>query len=174
MRLGGPGTSFETRLDMTPLIDCIFQLILFLVLTTQLSVRAEDVDLPAAREGKEPRHGGEASPPLVVSIARERGDAGAAERAGRLALDGRRLSAAELRSELAKEARYDALPPPQGRGRGREDGPGGLKLSRLSVIVRADRGVRAQHLKEVFEACVEAGIYKVKISTETPQPGGDE
>jgi len=32
------GGSFENRMDMTPLIDCIFQLILFLVLTTQLTV----------------------------------------------------------------------------------------------------------------------------------------
>lgn len=48
----GSGVNFESKMDMTPLIDCIFQLILFLVLTSQINVQTEEVELPFALEGR--------------------------------------------------------------------------------------------------------------------------
>lgn len=43
----------ETGLDMTPMIDCIFQLILFLLLTSGAQIPAIGVNLPGAASARE-------------------------------------------------------------------------------------------------------------------------
>ena len=35
--------NFETKMEMTPMIDCVFLLIMFFILTTQITVNIEDV-----------------------------------------------------------------------------------------------------------------------------------
>jgi len=160
--------SFESKLDLTPLIDCIFQLILFLVLTSQITLQVADVDLPFALEGKEAHAAELEVPPLVVNVVRQP-PKGPSDRTGAIVYNGRPLSPRSLTAELKKEANYDASPRPEGRGRGWEEGQGGKKLSRLSVLVRADRGVKSEHVRSVFEACIEAGIYKLKVSTIQPE-----
>ena len=42
----------ESGIDISPLIDCVFLLILFFILTTKLAVQIEEVELPIALEGK--------------------------------------------------------------------------------------------------------------------------
>lgn len=162
------GVSFESRLDLTPLIDCIFQLILFLVLTTQITLRSEDVKLPVAIEGKEAALEGEDVPPLVVSVVRDQTPGKSGSRAGLIVYNGQPHDASKLEAELLKEARYDAVPRPEGRGRGWEKGAGDQKLSRLSVLVRADRDVEARYLHDVFESCQKAGIYRLKAAIVQP------
>jgi len=164
---GQSGGKVENKVDMTPLIDIIFQLILFLVLTSQITVKMEDVDLPFALEGKEVKPGAEEVAPLIVNIVRYALASAEGERAGSIVFDGNKLDKKGLTAELQKEARYDASE--SGRNRGWEPLPGGRRLSKLSVLVRADRGVRAEYLREVWQACMDAGIYKVKMSTVQPE-----
>ena len=170
MKLRSSGLSdskVENKVDMTPLIDIIFQLILFLVLTSQITLQTEDVDLPFALEGKEIKPGAEEVAPLIVNIVRFAiASAEEGARAGSIVFGGNKLDKKALTKELKKEASYDASP--TGRGRGWEP-MGHLKLSKLSVLVRADKGVRAEYLREVWQACMDAGIYKVKLSTVQPE-----
>jgi biopolymer transport protein ExbD len=177
MRAGRRHTtpSFDTKLDMTPLIDCIFQLILFLVLTSQITIQAEDVELPFALEGEEADkvEDKDEVPPLLVNVVRVPNKSGTPEgrRAGEIVFSGKRLGSDErqaedaLKKELEREVRYDA----EGRGRGYEAGPGGKPLSKLSVLVRSDKGVRASYVRAIFMACQAVGIYKVRVSTTLPQ-----
>lgn len=168
------GVTFESKLDMTPLIDCIFQLILFLVLTSQITIQAEEVELPFALEGKEADKEGQALdevPPLLINVVRVKSRPGEeGERLGEIVFNGIRLgnSQEKLQKELKREVDYDASP--LGRGRGFEPGPGGRPLSKLSVLVRADKGVRSEYIRTIFMACQAVGIYRVRVSTTTPQP----
>ena len=110
--------SFDTKLDMTPLIDCIFQLILFLVLTSQITIQAEDVELPFALEGEEADkvEDKDEVPPLLVNVVRVPNRSGTPEgrRAGEIVYGGKRLGSDErqaeeaLQKELEREVRYDA------------------------------------------------------------------
>ena len=153
---------------MTPLIDCIFQLILFLVLTSQITIQAEDVALPFALEGKDVSKIREDVPPLIVNVVRktlgtpeER-----AKRAGEIVYNGMRLDQKKLVAEFTKEVIFDAV---SGRKRGYETGPAGKPLSKLSVLIRADRDVRSEYIRTIFMACQEVGIYKVRVSSTPPQ-----
>lgn len=165
--------TFESKLDMTPLIDCIFQLILFLVLTSQITIQAEEVELPFALEGKDPKEEGkvEEVPPLIVNVVRlpTKGSQ-EGERLGEIVYNGLRFGNSEekLKKELQKEVDWDASP--QGRNRGFEVGPGGRSLSKLSVLVRADKGVRSEYIRTIFMACQGVGIYRVRVSSTTPTP----
>lgn len=163
-------SSFESKMDLTPLIDCIFQLILFLVLTSQITVQAEEVELPFALEGKEQDELGEGErAPLLVNVVLDRRKP---DRAGQIVFAGKQFDNNEkaLADELLKEVRYDAEPPPRGLGRGYEIASGGNQLSKLIVLVRADRNVRAEYVRTVFMACQKVGIYKIRVSSTTPQP----
>lgn len=175
MRIGRGGGlgKFETKMDMTPLIDCIFQLILFLVLTTQITVQAEMVDLPFALEGVDPDKVREEVPPVLVNVVLVKKDErGPHEGRGEIICGGQRLGndVKALAAILRKEVIRDAEPPPRGLGRGYEPGPGGRQLSKLAVIVRADREVRGEYIRTVFSACGEVGIYRVRVSSTMPQP----
>ncbi len=158
--------------DMTPLIDCVFLLILFFILTTKITVQVEEVELPVALEGEEQQEGGGAtSAPLIINIVRDpeglAKDRG--ERAGLIRFGGETLKKEELLARLKEEARYDREPPPAGRGNGFEPGPSGKKLSKLKVLVRGDRGVRAEFTRDVFWACGQAGIYRVIVASIDPE-----
>jgi biopolymer transport protein ExbD len=154
------------KMDMTPLIDCVFLLILFFVLTTEITVNIEDMDLPFALEGVEAKSSASAAP-IIINIKRDAkpGDT----RAGRILYNGQDQKLRDLTTALMREAAYDAEAPPRGRGSGWELGPGGKKLSKLTVIIRADRGVRSQYLRTAFTACAQAAIYKVKVSSMSPE-----
>ena len=161
----------ECDIDLTPLIDCVFLLILFFILTTRI-VQIEDVDLPVAVEGKEQAT---ANPdivqPLMISVVRdpEGLSKNRGERAGLIKFNGEAVTEKELGTKLIREAIYDREPPPNGRGRGFELSPGGKKLSKLAVLVRADKRVRAEFARHVFQACARAGIYKIKVASVDPE-----
>ena len=38
------------------------------------------------------------------------------------------------------------------------------KTSKLEVVLRADEAVKGHYLRQVFEACAKAGIWKVSLS----------
>ncbi len=168
MTKSSEGDNFESKMDMTPLIDIIFQLILFLVLTSQITIQLEDVDLPFALEGKESKPGEGEVPPLLVNVVRDSTPEKKGERSARIVYEGNPVDGKQLANELRKEAARDANPRPRGRGRGYEPGPGGKQLSKLAVLLRADKGVNAQYLRTVFEACMEAGIWRLKFSVVQP------
>jgi biopolymer transport protein ExbD len=154
-------------MDMTPLIDCIFQLILFLVLTSQISIQAEEVDLPFALEGKEADKIKDEVPPLILNVVVDRKATPGEERKGMIVFNGNDYGndQQKLVKELRQEVVYDATE--IGRNRGYEVGPG-RNLSKLSALVRADKSVRAEYIRTIFMACQEVGIWRVRVSSTLP------
>ena len=156
----------KCEIEMTPLIDCVFLLILFFLLTTKMTVEIEEVGLPFAMEGVEAQTGNPGIvPPLVINVVVDNNKP-AAERAGIIRFGGADVTEAELTQKLTFEARYDA----EHRGRGWERGPGeNNPLSKLEVVLRADKAVGAKYARQVFQACAKAKIFKVQLGSIEPQ-----
>ena len=157
---------FEEKMDMTPLIDCVFLLILFFILTTEITMTQEDVNLPFALEGKTSDELAALDTTVTISVVRnhdseERG-------AGEIKYKGEVVDFNGLIEVLRKEVQYDAY----GRGRAPEAvANSNKKLSQVKVLIRADKDVNAEFLRTIFHACekVDPAIYKIEISSEEPR-----
>ena len=150
-------------MDMTPMIDCVFLLIMFFILTTQITVNIEDVVLPFSKEGK-PETGEETGEIMLILNVRKNRDGERDQRLGEIVYKGKVFDTKQLLQMLKAEADYDASP--EGRGRDWEPGPNGIKLSQLEILIRYDRSVKSEYLRTIFEQCQKAGIYKLKLATE--------
>jgi biopolymer transport protein ExbD len=164
MRRKKGGESSDVKMDMTPMIDCVFLLILFFLLTTEMTVQVEEVDLPYALEAREDKEKGADDAPILINVVRDRKNA-ANNRAGKIIYNSETQTLEKLTRALQLEADHHAKPPPHGKGNGWEDG----QFSKLRVIIRADRGVESQYLRTVFTACAKAKIYKLKVSGVQPE-----
>ena len=156
--------NFETKMEMTPMIDCVFLLIMFFILTTQITVNIEDVVLPFSREGKQDADKDTGEVTLLILNVRKNRDGERDQRLGEIVFKGKVYDTKQLLQMLKDEAEYDASP--QGRGRDWEPGPNGSKLSQLEILIRYDRSVKSEYLRTIFEQCQKAGIYKLKLATE--------
>ena len=127
-RRGGDG------INMTPMIDVVFQLLIFFLLTTHFSrqeVSAELV-LPRATSGDEAAV--DQTPRVTVNVLAD----------GQIQLGSQPLAAAELTARLRTEDLKHA---------------GGLE-----VRIRADRGVPYEFVEPVLAACAAAGVWDVKFA----------
>ena len=164
MKVGKTSHSFETKMDMTPLIDCVFLLIMFFILTTQITVQVEDITLPFAIEGKPPPP--EGAPTVILNVVRKAADA--QDRSAEIIYNGEGYTTVEqLREILQREADLDN----EKRGGATEFTPDGKPLSQLEILIRADKDARGEYMRTIFEACALSGIYKLKLSSEQPTGG---
>lgn len=144
MRIRDDDVLGEPEFSMAPLIDVVFQLLLFFMLATSFGQRDArlDLDLPSARSGASaaaPRE-------LVVDVERD----GRVWVAGRLVAAESDLDGARLVDELTRAAE------------GRADVP---------VNVRGDRLAHHEAVVRVLDACALAGLSNLSVST-VPADGG--
>jgi biopolymer transport protein ExbD len=133
MKLPAPSRRRDS-INMTPMIDVVFQLLIFFLLTNHLSrqeVSAELV-LPTAESGDEAAD--DQTPRATVNILPD----------GQIQLGGQPLAAAELTNRLRAENLKHA---------------GGLE-----VRIRADRTVPYELVEPVLAACAAAGVWDVKFA----------
>lgn len=124
----------EPGINMTPMIDVVFQLIIFFVTTVDLEAKAIDENLKMAMaphgvavEKKDPRT-------IFVDV-----DAN-----GRIAIARVVMSAPMLRLVLRKSvAEYGQTVP---------------------VVIQADGRTKHEHVKAVMDSCAAAGLWKVKFA----------
>lgn len=131
MRVPAAAGSQGVGINMTPMIDVVFQLIIFFLVSSHL-VKQEtqlDLPLPAASSGAEDEP---ADRPLItINVL---GD-------GRLLSAGRELSLPDLEARLRER-----------KSRHGEE---------LEVRIRCDRGVPYGKLQPVMLACTRAGLWNV-------------
>lgn len=86
----------ELEFSMAPMIDVVFQLLIFFMVSTTYATDEKDLDveLPSARSGES---AGGAPQQLVINVFRD----------GRISLAGRTLNEAELERELRRAASGD-------------------------------------------------------------------
>jgi biopolymer transport protein ExbD len=124
----------EIGFQLAPMIDIVFQLLIFFIVTSALQQveRELGVQVPTAQEGRVPKH---ARPPYYINIRRD----------GTYVVSNRVVTLGQLRGWLASlgEA-YASAPPP--------------------IVLRSDREAASQYLVKAIDACVGAGISNFAIA----------
>ncbi len=121
--------------DMTPMIDVVFNLIIFFLLSNHLA-RQEvqlQLDLPAATTGEKANR--TAAPRRMVLQVLP---------SGQVTLGGRAIGAAQLATELRTEQTKSA--------------------GEMEVLLRADRKVTYRHLEPILKTCAQLGIWNVTFA----------
>jgi len=121
-------------LNMTPMIDVVFQLIIFFVTTVDMENKALDTKIRMAMaphgpavEKKDPRT-------IMVDV----------DHKGRISIARATMSADVLRQVLRKSVA--------------DYGP------TIPVVIRGDGKTRHEEIKAVMDACAAAGLWKVKFA----------
>ncbi len=126
--------SDETGMNMTPMIDVVFQLIIFFIVTIAMQNQQLEMDLrmalaPHGRavEKKDPRT-------ITIDV----------DDQGRVYIARSRMTLPALRSFMRGQvARH---------------------TQSLPVVIRADALVRHDDVRRVIDACSQAGLWKIKFS----------
>jgi biopolymer transport protein ExbD len=125
----------EIALNLTPLIDVVFQLLVFFMAATtfldQEQEREIEVDLPLAAHASAPE---EAPEDVVISVARD----------GSVTLGGAAVDRAALEAALLRAAARDPRTP---------------------VTIRGDRHAHHEAVVGVMDACGAAGLSNLAVGT---------
>ena len=127
----------KEHVNMTPMIDVVFQMIIFFVCTVQLEKEAisEFIMLPDSPHGPMVA---EAKDPRTITIE--------VDDRGRIFIARTRLSEAKLRKVLTKTViDYGKYGPS------------------IPIRIRADGGAEHAYVKRVLDACTSAGLHKISF-----------
>lgn len=126
--------SEECELNMTPMIDVVFQLIIFFIVTITMSEsRNEDIRLEKAPHGPEiTSKDASAATTLVIEV----------DRRGRVSINNFPMSFKTLRGILDHRRR---------------------KFNVFPVLIRADYRTQHRHVANVMGICTELGIGRVSF-----------
>ncbi len=141
-----------TKLDMTPMIDVVFQLIIFFMLVTDMSQQdLAELKMPfAATAAKDELMKGRLTFNVLKSgeIEIKRARKGTMDEAG---------TQEEVRGYLVREV---------AKGRKESDG-----TSERAILIRADKDTEFKHVQKILRVCGETGIriYKIHLgASQTP------
>jgi len=127
----------DCELDMTPMIDIVFQLIIFFIVTISIvDNRNPDILLERAPHGEiiEPPDQGEASEALTLIIE--------IDRRGRISINNQSLTDAQLRGVLHRRR---------------------AKFTKFPVMIRADYRTPHRYVRNVMDICASMGIARVSF-----------
>jgi len=136
MRIPARGVSGEVGFNMTPMIDVVFQLIIFFLLSSHLAKQENELPLPLPAAASGQSQPADDRPRLTVNVLAD----------GTLMVNNRPMSAADL-VELLRERRT-------------------AHGDALEVRIRGDRGVVYGHFEPVMLACAKAGIWNVAYAVQ--------
>ncbi|MBI4835242.1 MAG: biopolymer transporter ExbD [Planctomycetes bacterium] len=165
--------------DMTPMIDCVFQLIVFFMLVTDFANPMSAVELPSAKNAQEDK-----TPPderLMVELVHEApgGVCGnliydssknlvepcCEDDHWRIKVERKYITPSQLEAYLIIEgSKFPGRLPPRKNEK--------IGLSLRPLMIRSDAGAVYQMVEKVFAACARARIYKIEIGARKP-PGND-
>jgi biopolymer transport protein ExbD len=135
MRLHKAKRRYGAEINMAPLIDVVFLLIIFFMCVSQFTrIEVENLKLPEARAGEEEIPG--PSGPVIVNVHED----------GRIVYNGADYVVAALGAELKakyKDTPPEALPP---------------------VVIRGDRRLEWRKAAEIMKACAGAGLGRVRVA----------
>jgi biopolymer transport protein ExbD len=131
----------EVGFNMTPMIDVVFQLIIFFLVSSHLAKQEAHLKLPLPEAQSGIQDKPSEKPRLTVNVLAD----------GTLYFGGREVTAEELRVQLAE--------------RKSEVG------EEVEVRIRGDRGAPYKHIEPVLRACARAGIWNVKFANFPKESG---
>jgi biopolymer transport protein ExbD len=139
--------------NMTPMIDVVFQLIIFLMLANDMSRKEiEDLNLPDAIHGQEDKGVDEKNRVIVNLLKNETGGPPT------LKVKGLEMNLDQFQQFLQ----------PIADSHREEEQP---RASEVYVLIRADKGSRWQDVQWVMQACAHEKIkvYKMQFATTNPE-----
>ena len=147
--------STEVEMDMTPMIDIVFLLIIFFMIVTELSnLDIVQLILPVADQAtiKEPIPDSK-----VVTVNIQIDEKDDQFKLGQIVIGGEKVTLEQLINRLEFEVTDFDRWSPNPSDNTKQD-------SLLEVTIRADEGVNAGHIHEVYRACRENRIFKVRMA----------
>jgi len=154
MKLSKTDANAEMDSDMTPMIDCVFQLIMFFMLITDMTQKElEELVLPPAHAAVEDDPDPEVIRPVVNIVA-----------------DGKMYVMAELYYDPENDDGFKALKDflsDMARKMPKEPvdetKPNGIKALANPLLIRADQSTPFHYIQKVMELCGQKGIQIWKI-----------
>jgi biopolymer transport protein ExbD len=139
--------TFSPDPDMTPMIDCTFQLCIFFLLTLNFSSdeQSELIRLPGSELAKPTE--GALETPITVQILSS----------GLVLFGGDQMAPSALRGPLQRER--DMIKSVLGRN-----------MKNATIVVRADRDVATGKVQETIRVCQETGFEKFALRAKWDQP----
>lgn len=128
----------QVQVDMTPMIDMVFQLIIFFMLVNRMvqDERAQ-LELPLAEQAKEEKLGD--TKRMIINVHKD----------GKVEVTGRVVSEAELTKMLFQESRLSKD----------EDG-----ASARSVLIRGDIDTPYKSIQKIMVECARQKLYKISFA----------
>jgi biopolymer transport protein ExbD len=157
MKMTKKHESIEMEADMTPMIDCVFQLIMFFILITDMSQKElEELYLPVATVADPDKPNPEEIRPVVNILSN-----------GQIWVMRNKLYDPEDDDNYAQLGVYL-----QGMARKMpkepldENNPGGAKVPANPLLIRADQSTPAKYIQKVMETCgkQDIRIWKVQLA----------
>lgn len=124
---------------MTPMIDAIFQLILFFLVTSSFIQLERDLTIDLPKQGKELKVKAPPIRPIVVNVRYQPGGNAYYH------VENEPMTLSGLTINLSRAK---------------------IRNKERSVVIRGDRNVRWEHIAAVLGSCAHAGITKVAASVE--------
>ncbi len=126
----------EQSIDMTPMIDIVFQLIIFFIVTVNLDQQSvmEQITLPPAPHSKEERK----RDPRQVTIQ--------VDKKGKFFIGTQKYEIKQLRNVMNNAVRA----------------AGGA--ANLPVLIRGDTVSAHRYIRQAMDVCAELGIYKIRFA----------
>jgi len=136
MKFRIPTEGGDDEINMAPMIDMVFLLLIFFMVASHLTaLERVPVALPVADKAKVPE---EARDRQLITV-RPEADGGAS-----YFMNLQKMDIKELSAEIARQHEAD---------------------ENIRIYLRADRQVTHKHIKAVMEACAEAGIADIIFGT---------
>ncbi|MHC4223958.1 MAG: ExbD/TolR family protein [Planctomycetota bacterium] len=144
----------SAEMDMTPMIDIVFNLLIFFMIVTDLSQKdLANLTLPLAYKAVQDK-ADDPDDRLILNI----------DDMGRLLYKGKARTLDELGTILDQAKRVYNLKM-RAKGKEGEDDFGGMKASKLYVLLRADRDTPWQHVQWIMTIMAEQKLYKLQFAT---------
>jgi biopolymer transport protein ExbD len=173
-KLVGPEVEEQVGCNLIPMIDIMFLLLLFFMLSADMSQRElEDVTLPEANNVEDDKNekGDEGLTNVNVFHSADGPAANCSAFAAlkpcnedghwMIAIRGTEYTPFTIAEGLVGEADIE---------REEEAGPDGKRLSKRMVMIRADGSAPYEYIQRVMEGCSAAGIYKIELAAAKPMP----
>jgi biopolymer transport protein ExbD len=153
----------QCAMNMTPMIDCVFNLLIFFMLISDLNQKdLVELTLPVAYMAQEDK-GQEEDDRVILNV----------DKYGQIIWKQKNVSMEELGTILTNardkyEIKMKQKNPPES---GWEDVGGGAMASKLYVLLRADRDTPWQHVQWLMMVMSEAKLYKLQFATKKYRDG---
>jgi len=136
----------EMRMNLDPMIDCVFLLIIFFLVTTSFIKLEQDLTINLPVQSRQLKTKAPPPRPIVVKVKYLPGGKAYYQ------LENERMSKSALRIRLSRA-----------RVRSKDE---------TAVVIRGDQRVKWEHVAAVMSCCAQAGITKVAATVEISETRG--